>query len=51
MVPALSYSLFHQGMRARPFWLLLAAALGLGVMTALEASRAKKAPALSLAER
>ncbi|MFW2390616.1 MAG: hypothetical protein ACN4G0_19945 [Polyangiales bacterium] len=51
MVPALSYSLFHQGLRARPFWLLLAAALGLGVMTALEASRAKKAPALSLAER
>ncbi len=29
LIPAVSYSLFHQGMRARPFWLLLAAALGL----------------------
>jgi hypothetical protein len=51
MVPALSYSLFHQGLRARPFWLLLAAALGLGVLTAVEASRAKGASTLSLAER
>jgi len=51
MVPALSYSLFHQGLRARPFWLLLATALGLGVLTAVEASRAKGAPTLSLTER
>jgi hypothetical protein len=48
MIPALSYSLFHQGMRARPFWLLLAIALGLGVLTTIEAARSKKAPALVL---
>jgi len=51
MVPALSYSLFHQGMRARPFWLSLAVALGLGVLTAIEASRAREKPSLSLADR
>jgi hypothetical protein len=48
MIPVLSYSLFHQGMRARPFWLLLAIALGLGVLTTVEAARSKKAPALVL---
>ena len=51
MVPALSYSLFHQGMRARPFWILLAVALGLGVITTIEKSRARKTTPLSLAER
>lgn len=51
MIPALSYSLFHQGMRARPFWILLALALGLGVLTALEASRARNKPPLTLADR
>ena len=51
MIPALSYSLFHQGMRARPFWLLLAVALGLGVMTAIERSRDRRATPLSLADR
>lgn len=51
MIPALSYSLFHQGMRARPFWILLAVALGLGVLTALEWARPRKAPPLSLADR
>ena len=44
LIPALSYSLFHQGMRARPFWLLLAAALGLAVLTFLEADRARNQP-------
>jgi hypothetical protein len=42
MIPALSYSFFHQGMRARPFWLLLAVGLGLGVLTAVEAERARR---------
>jgi hypothetical protein len=51
MIPALSYSLFHQGMRARPFWLLLAVALGLGVLNAIQETRAPKEPALSLADR
>ncbi|MGB5350798.1 MAG: hypothetical protein WBN10_14420 [Polyangiales bacterium] len=46
LIPALSYSLFHQGMRARPFWLLLAAALGLAVLTFLEADRARNQPAV-----
>jgi hypothetical protein len=50
MTPALSYSLFHQGMRARPFWLLLAAALGLGVLAAIEASKARGKPPLTLAD-
>jgi hypothetical protein len=50
MIPALSYSLFHQGMRARPFWLSLAVALGLGVLTAIQASRAPDKPTLSLAD-
>jgi len=50
LAPALSYSLFHQGMRARPFWLSLAVALGLGVLTAMEASRAHEKPSLSLAD-
>lgn len=47
MVPALSYSLFHQGMRARPFWLSLAVALGLGVLTAIQASRGAEKPTLA----
>ncbi len=51
MIPALSYSLFHQGMRARPFWILLAVALGLGVLTAVEALRARHTPPLTLADR
>lgn len=51
MIPALSYSLFHQGMRARPFWILLAVALGLGVLTAIEASKARNKPPLTLADR
>ncbi|MBT8450484.1 MAG: hypothetical protein KJO40_00825 [Deltaproteobacteria bacterium] len=51
MIPALSYSLFHQGMRARPFWILLAVALGLGVLTAVEALRARNTPPLTLADR
>jgi hypothetical protein len=51
MIPALSYSLFHQGMRARPFWLSLAVALGLGVLTAIEASKPREKPALLLADR
>ncbi len=51
MIPVLSYSLFHQGMRARPFWLLLAVALGVGVLNAIEIIKAPKEPALSLAER
>lgn len=51
LIPALSYSLFHQGMRARPFWLLLAAALGLGVLTAVEAARAKKTVGPALVNR
>lgn len=51
MIPALSYSLFHQGMRARPFWILLAVALGLGVLTAIESSRARNKPPLTLADR
>ena len=50
MIPALSYSLFHQGMRARPFWILLAVALGLGVLTAVEALRARNTPPLTLAD-
>ena len=51
MIPALSYSLFHQGMRARPFWLLLSAALGLGVLTSIEAARARAKPVPSLVNR
>jgi len=51
MIPALSYSLFHHGMRARPFWLSLAVALGLGVLTAIEESKPREKPALSLADR
>lgn len=51
MIPALSYSLFHQGMRARPFWILLAVAVGLGVLTAIEASKARNKPPLTLADR
>jgi hypothetical protein len=50
MVPALSYSLFHQGMRARPFWLSLAVALGLGVLSTIQASRTPEKPTLSLAD-
>ncbi len=50
MIPALSYSLFHQGMRARPFWILLAVALGLGVLSAIEAKSARNKPSLTLAE-
>jgi hypothetical protein len=50
MIPALSYSFFHQGMRARPFWLLLAVGLGLGVLTAVEAERARRR-AFPMAER
>jgi len=48
MIPALSYSLFHQGMRARPFWLLLSAALGLAVLTSLEAVRSRNKPVPAL---
>lgn len=44
MIPALSYSLFHHGMRARPFWLLLAVALGLGTIAIAEASKKTKQP-------
>lgn len=51
MVPALSYSLFHHGMRARPFWLALAIALGVAVMASVEASKKPKTPPLTLAER
>lgn len=51
MIPALSYSLFHQGMRARPFWLLLAVALGLGVVNAIQKTKPRAEPALSLADR
>jgi hypothetical protein len=50
MIPSLSYSLFHQGMRARPFWILLAIALGLGVLSAIEAKKARSKPSLTLAE-
>ena len=39
MVPVFSYSLFHHGMRARPFWLALAIALGLAVMSSIEAEQ------------
>ena len=46
LIPALSYSLFHQGMRARPFWLLLAAALGLAVLTSLEADQSQEQAAV-----
>ena len=51
MIPALSFCLFHLGMRARPFWILLAVALGLGVLTAVEALRARNTPPLTLADR
>ncbi|MGB5284568.1 MAG: hypothetical protein WBN29_08645 [Polyangiales bacterium] len=52
MIPALSYSLFHQGMRARPFWILLGVAVGLGALAASEAAKSKnKQPDLSLADR
>jgi hypothetical protein len=49
MIPALSYSLFHQGLRARPFWLMLAVALGMGVLAAVEAARTRQ-QTLSIAE-
>jgi hypothetical protein len=51
MVPALSYSLFHHGMRARPFWLALAIALGVAVLASVEASKKPKGTPLTLAER
>jgi hypothetical protein len=51
MIPALSYSFFHQGMRARPFWLSLAVALGLGVLTAIQASRTPEKATLALADK
>ena len=51
MIPALSYSLFHHGMRARPFWLLLAVALGLGAIALAEASKNNRAPSTKLADR
>ncbi len=51
VIPALSYSLFHQGMRARPFWLLLSAALGIAVLTSLEAARARNKAVPSLVNR
>jgi len=50
ILPALSYSLFHQGMRARPFWLSLAVALGLGALSAVESLKAREKPTLSLAD-
>ncbi|MDH4282497.1 MAG: hypothetical protein OEV36_07585 [Myxococcales bacterium] len=50
ILPALSYSLFHQGMRARPFWLSLAVALGLGALSAVESLKAREKPSLSLAD-
>ncbi|MGB5809829.1 MAG: hypothetical protein WBG86_04810 [Polyangiales bacterium] len=51
MIPALSYSLFHNGMRARPFWLLLAVALGLGAITIAESQRAARSSPARLGER
>jgi hypothetical protein len=51
MVPALSYSLFHHGMRARPFWLALAIALGVAVLASVEAAKKSTGPSLTLAER
>jgi hypothetical protein len=51
MIPALCYSLFHQGMRARPFWLLLSAALGLAVLTSIGAARARNKPVPALVNR
>ncbi len=42
MVPALAYSLFHHGMRARPFWILLALALGVSMLAAVEATRKRQ---------
>lgn len=42
MIPALAYSLFHHGLRARPFWLMLAIALGMGVLATAEAARARQ---------
>jgi hypothetical protein len=50
IVPVLSYSLFHHGMRARPFWLLLGIALGLAVLTSIEASKYRSRPPLVLAD-
>jgi hypothetical protein len=50
MIPALAYSLFHHGLRARPFWLMLAVALGLGVLESVEAARARRRP-VELSER
>ncbi len=49
-IPAFSYSLFHQGMRARPFWLLFAIALGLAVLTSAETVRRRNKAALTLAD-
>ena len=50
MIPALAYSLFHHGMRARPFWLLLAIALGVGVLTTIETARAREKRPIPLAD-
>ncbi len=51
MVPAFSYSLFHHGMRARPFWLMLAIALGLAVLNSVEVSKKGDKRPLALADR
>ena len=48
LTPALMYSLFHHGMRARPFWLVLAIALAIGVLSEIEAARARNKAPLSL---
>jgi hypothetical protein len=48
LIPALMYSLFHHGMRARPFWLLLAIALATGVLAVIEATKARNNKPLSL---
>jgi hypothetical protein len=48
LIPALMYSLFHHGMRARPFWLLLAVALATGVLTTIEARKTRNNRPLSL---
>ncbi|MDH3729106.1 MAG: hypothetical protein OER77_16365 [Myxococcales bacterium] len=50
MVPAFSYSLFHHGMRARPFWLMLAIALGLAVLNSIEVSKKSDKRPLALAD-
>jgi hypothetical protein len=48
LIPALMYSLFHHGMRARPFWLVLAIALAIGVLSEIDAARARNKAPLSL---